>query len=144
MSDRDNNRLHDRVQNTVRRGPGIEWISMIGTVPGWGSAAYCWSEAMELLFWLSLIVFFLMATFRTKNTDARSDPVRVRPSLSCSTDQSENLMDPIDLNGTQISSGTLSDLAPQSGVSLEAVGRVLGCARFVFRDASHLWDRGDN
>ena len=144
MRDRDNNRLHDRVQNTVRQGPGIEWVSMIGTVPGWGSAAYCWSEAMELLFWLSLIVFFLMATFRTKNTDARSDPVRVRPSLSCSTDQSENLMDPIGLNGTQISSGTLSDLAPRSGVPLEAVGRVLGCARFVFRDASHLWDRGDN
>lgn len=53
-------------------------------------------------------------------------------------------MDPIDLNGTQISSGTLSDLAPRSGVPLEAVGRVLGCARFIFRDASHLWDRGDN
>lgn len=117
---------------------------MIGTVPGWGSAAYCWSEAMELLFWLSLIVFILMATLRTKNTDAGSDPVQARPSSSYSADKLENSMGPIDLNRTQISSGTLSDMAPQSGVSLEAVGRVLGCARFVFRDTSHLRDRGEN
>ncbi|WP_134071313.1 hypothetical protein [Mycobacteroides salmoniphilum] len=99
-----NNKLHDRVQRYIRKLPDGARISMINTVLGWGTAAPHWSEAMKLLFWISLVVFFLIA-----------------PLLS--TDQSGSLVSTADIGDAQTKGNVLSDLAPRSDAQLELARR---------------------
>lgn len=73
---------------------------MINTVLGWGTAAPHWSEVMKLLFWISLLVFFLVA-----------------PLLS--TDRSGHFVSTVDIGDAQTKGNVLSDLAPRSDAPLE-------------------------
>lgn len=100
MRHSNNNKLHDRVQRCVRKRPDDARISMINIVLGWGTAAPHWAEAMKLLFWILLVVFFLIA-----------------PLLS--TDQSGSLVSVVDIGDVQTKGYVLSDLAPRSYAHLE-------------------------
>lgn len=73
---------------------------MINTVLGWGTAAPHWSEVMKLLFWISLVVFFLVA-----------------PLLS--TDRSGRFVSAVGIGDAQREGNVLSDLAPRSDAALE-------------------------
>lgn len=68
---------------------------MINVVLGWGTAAAHWSEVMKLLFWISVVVFFLIA-----------------PLIS--TDQSGSLVSTVDIGDAQLKGNVLRDLAPGS------------------------------
>lgn len=100
MRHNNNNKLHDRVQRYIRKQPDGARISMINTVLGWGTAAPHWSEVMKLLFWISLVVFFLVA-----------------PLLS--TDRSGRFVSAVGIGDAQREGNVLSDLAPRSDAALE-------------------------
>lgn len=95
---------------------------MISTVLGWGTASPHWSEVMKLLFWISLVVFFLIAPLLSTDTATGSawiNPDQANSPLQYSADQSGSLASAVDVGNTQIEGDVLNDLAPKSGAPLE-------------------------